>query len=198
MNCREAQDMIPLLWDAPPTHPRRIMLEKHIMSCPYCSAEWSLWQESSLLLQEMKEEVTEERAEAINVSVMERIYLESPWLLPGDGKSAGNSAVFRRRLSLWIACFLAVFLCSFLYITMFKNTDPLPVAQSGIVDTGVAGLSLDWQSSYPATIAGDNRILEPLVVSMGPTHPQYWMILSMLGIALSIFSLTRLNRYRRS
>jgi hypothetical protein len=148
-------------------------------------------------MQEMKEEIEEERAEAVNARVMERIYLESPWLLPGDGKSAGNSAVFRRRLSLWIACFLAVFLCSFLYFTMVKAPEETPVPQSGIVDTGVAGLSVDWQSSYP-TITGKGGIIEPFVASMGPTHPQYWMVLSMLGIVLSVFSLTRLNRYRRS
>ncbi|MDQ0192972.1 anti-sigma factor [Paenibacillus wynnii] len=197
MDCREAQDNIPLLWDAPPTHFRRIILEKHIAGCPSCAHEWAIWQESSLLLHEMKEEVSEERAEAINASVMERIYLESPWLLPGDGKSAGNSTTFRRRISLWIACFLAVFLCSFLYFTMFKDPGKLTASQSGIVDTGVAGLTVDWTSSYPAT-AADNGIIEPLVANMGPSHPQYWMILSMLGITLSVISLTRLNRYRRS
>ncbi|MGN7761800.1 hypothetical protein [Paenibacillus sp. 22594] len=141
-------------------------------------------------------EVSEDRAEAVNLRVMERIYLESPWLLPGDGKSAGNSAVFRRRLSLWIACFLAVFISSFLYFTMFRTPANTSEAQSGIVETGVAGLSLDWSSSYPASESGGG-IIEPLVVSMGPTHPQYWMMLSMLGIGLSIFLLIRLNRYRR-
>ncbi|WP_410514823.1 anti-sigma factor [Paenibacillus sp. BR2-3] len=145
----------------------------------------------------MKEHISEERAEVINVKVMERIYLESPWLLPGDGKSAGNPAVFRRRISLWIACFLAVFLCSFLYFTMFKNPADTTVVQSGIVDTGVAGLSLDWTSSYPAT-ASDSGIIEPFVAGMGPSHPGYWMVLSMLGIVLSVISLSRLNRYRRS
>ena len=197
MNCREAQEYIPLLWDAPPTHSRRIKLEKHIEGCPYCANEWAIWQESNTLLHEIKEDISEERAEAINATVMERIYLESPWLLPGDGKSAGNSAVFRHRISLWIACFLAVFLCSFLYFTMFKNPTNLTDPQSGIVDTGVAGLTVDWTSSYPATANG-HGIIEPLVASMGPSHPQYWMILSMFGIALSVFSLTRLNRYRRS
>ncbi|OKP82302.1 hypothetical protein A3842_09735 [Paenibacillus sp. P3E] len=196
MNCREAQDSIPLLWDAPPTDPRRFKLERHIANCSYCSAEWALWQESSQLMLETQIEVSEERAEAVNLRVMERIYLESPWLLPGDGKSAGNSAVFRRRLSLWIACFLAVFISSFLYFTMFRIPASTSEAQSGIVETGVAGLSLDWSSSYPASESGGG-IIEPLVVSMGPTHPQYWMVLSMLGIGLSIFLLYRLNRYRR-
>lgn len=196
MNCREAQNSIPLLWDAPPTDPKRIKLERHIANCPYCAAEGALWQESSQLMQETRVEVSEERAEAVNLRVMERIYLESPWLMPGDGKSAGNTAVFRRRLSLWIACFLAVFISSFLYFTMFRTPANTTAAQSGIVETGVAGLSLDWSSSYPASESGGG-IIEPLVVSMGPTHPQYWMMLSMLGVGLSIFLLFRLNRYRR-
>lgn len=196
MNCREAQDSIPQLWDAPPTDPKRMDLERHIANCSYCDAEWALWQESSELLQETRIEISEERAEAINSRVMERIYLESPWLMPGDGKTAGNTVAFRRRLSLWIACFLAVFLSSTLYFTMFKTNSNVIEAQSGIVDTGVAGLTLEWSPAYPA-LESEGGIIEPLVVSMGPSHPQYWMMLSMLGVGLSIFLLIRLNRYRR-
>ncbi|MFD1905595.1 hypothetical protein ACFSQ7_18655 [Paenibacillus rhizoplanae] len=77
-----------------PTDPRRIRLERHIATCSYCSAEWALWQETSELMQDTRFDVSDERAEAINSKVMERIYLESPWLMPGDGKSAGSSAVF--------------------------------------------------------------------------------------------------------
>lgn len=196
MNCREAQECIPILWDAPSNNPRRTLLEQHIVTCPYCAAEWALWQESSQLMHDLKEDISEERAEAINVKVMERIYLESPWLMPGDGKSAGTSTIFRYRLSVWIACFLAIFLSSFLYFTLFRTNSP-EIAQSGIVETGVAGTSLEWQSSYPI-IASEGGIIEPLVVSMGPSHPQYWMMLSMLGVGFAVFSLTRLNRYRRS
>ncbi len=196
MNCREAQEYIPILWDAPSNNPRRTLLEQHIVTCPYCAAEWALWQESSQLMHDLKEDISEERAEAINVKVMERIYLESPWLMPGDGKSAGTSTNVRYRLSVWIACFLAIFLSSFLYFTMFRTNSP-KIAQSGIVETGVAGISLEWQSSYPI-IASEGGIIEPLVVSMGPSHPQYWMMLSMLGVGFAVFSLTRLNRYRRS
>lgn len=196
MNCREAQDHIPLLWDAPRNAPQRQLLEEHVVSCPYCAAEWALWQESNQLMHELRVEVSDERAEAVNARVMERIYLESPWLLPGDGKSAGNASVFRRRLSLWIACFLAVFICSFLYFMFFKTPAVTMADKSGIVDTAIAGVSLDWQSTYPG-MSSEGGIIEPFVVSMGPTHPQYWMMLSMLGVGLSIFSLTRLNRYRR-
>lgn len=196
MNCREAQDSIPLLWDAPPTDPQRIRLERHIAACSYCSAEWALWQETSELMQDTRFNVSDERAEAINQKVMERIYLESPWLMPGDGKSAGSSAGFRRRLTLWIACFLAVFISSFLYFTVFQTPSNTTSAKSGIVETGVAGLTLDWSSSYPVESEGGG-IIEPLVANMSPAHPQYWMVLSTLGVCLSIFLLVRLNRYRR-
>jgi hypothetical protein len=147
-------------------------------------------------MHDLKEEISEERAEVINVKVMERIYLESPWLMPGDGKSAGTSAIVRHRLSLWIACFLAVFLSSVLYFTMFRTPADITVAHSGIVETGVAG-SMEWTSTYPI-LGSEGGIIEPLVVNMGPTHPQYWMMLSMLGVGFAVFSLTRLNRYRRS
>lgn len=70
------------------------MLEQHIATCPYCAAEWSLWQESSQLMHDLKEEISEERAEVINVKVMERIYLESPWLMPGMGNPQGHLPLF--------------------------------------------------------------------------------------------------------
>ncbi|AIQ64617.1 hypothetical protein D3C81_280600 [compost metagenome] len=196
MNCREAQRLIPLLEDFPKGSPEVEAFMRHVSGCSYCTAEWELWQESSRLIREMKTAVSDERAEAINARVMERIYLESPWLMPGDGKSPGRPGIFRRRISMWIACFLAVFLCSFLYFAIFQTPDNTSMAQTGIVPTGVAGSPGNWESVYPVS-SGATEIIEPLVVSMDPTHPQYWMILSSLGVCLSIVSLTRLNRYRR-
>lgn len=196
MNCREAQDLFPLLGDSPSGSPEVTALREHISRCSYCSAEWELWEDSAKLIREAETLVSEESAEAVNARVMQRIYLESPWLMPGDGKSAGKPWIFRKRVSLWIACFMAVFLCSFLYFTVVQTPHNTSVAQSGIVPTGVAGAASDWQTVYPVS-SGGSEIVEPLVVSMGPTHPQYWMILSTAGVCLSLVSLTRLNRYRR-
>ncbi|KAA9006253.1 zf-HC2 domain-containing protein [Paenibacillus spiritus] len=195
MNCREAQERMPLLIDVNPQDPERRQLERHLSDCAGCQAEWALLQEGSFLAQSLQDAVSDERAEAINARVMERIYLENPWLLPGDGKSAGTSVPFRRRLMLWISCFLAVFLSSVLYFVFFQHSAEPSAASSGMMPTGVAG-SAGWDLAQPVA-SSQSGIFEPLVVNMDPTHPEYWMLLSMLGIALSVFSLLRLNRYRR-
>lgn len=196
MNCREAQDRIPFMWDAPPTSIERVQFQEHIEHCASCRREWELWEESSRLMRELEIEISEESAEAVNQKVMERIYLESPWLMPGDGKSAGSAAITRRRLSWWIACFMAVFISSLLYVAFIGSEDQPLVQGSGITETGIAGSSNSFNFAYPVD-SYHSGIMEPLVANMGPLHPEYWMMVSTLGIILAAFLLFRLNRYRR-
>ncbi|MGV7801877.1 hypothetical protein PJN14_30330, partial [Mycobacterium kansasii] len=56
--------------------------------------------------------------------------------------------------------------------------------------------TLNSQDDYkiPKTNSG---IIDPFVVDMSPTQPEYWMILSLLGIGFAMFFLKKLNRVRR-
>lgn len=91
-----------------------------------------------------------------------------------------------------------VFLCSALYFLLMDKPHPKETADAatGILPTGIAGSAELSRFSYniPATNSG---IIEPFVVSMGLTHPQYWMILSLLGVAMAMLSLRQLSQMRK-
>lgn len=200
MNCNEAQELFALVWDLPEAHPQRIAFDAHLAGCEDCSQQFEVWEEAQILLHSIPVPVTEQQAERVNRNVMERIYAESPWLLPEEAKVNRFSAVIRKHMSLWIAAFLAIFLCSFLYMAMFKpdvtEAEQTSAVSTGILETGVAGSEPTSSGLYKYNMTGADRgsIIEPFVVSMGPAYPQYWMALSLLAIGMALFSLGRMHR----
>ncbi|MFB5675577.1 anti-sigma factor [Paenibacillus terreus] len=204
MKCREAKELFGVLNDLPEQDPRRKMVEDHSAHCERCSAEWSGWQLSRSAMLQISDEVTEEQAENVNRRVMERIYAESPWLVPGENRRSRISPALRKTISAWIAGFLAVFLCSFLVLTMSsspagKSFDhaSIEAQQSGILPTGVAGsdsVSDSFKVVLPEPTYG---IMEPLIGNIVPAYPQYWMVLSFLAVALALLSIGWVHRVRR-
>ncbi|SEL37633.1 anti-sigma factor [Paenibacillus sp. OK003] len=200
MNCNEAQELFALVWDLPEAHPQRFAFHAHLAGCEDCSQQFEIWEEAQILLHSIPVPVTEQQAEKVNRNVMDRIYAESPWLLPEEAKVNRFSAVIRKHMSLWIAAFLAIFLCSFLYMAMFKpdvsEAEQTNVVSTGILETGVAGSEPSSSGLYKYNMTGADRgsIIEPFVVSMGPAYPQYWMALSLLAIGMALFSLGRMHR----
>ncbi|CAI6059630.1 hypothetical protein PAECIP112173_01731 [Paenibacillus sp. JJ-100] len=200
MNCNEAQELFALVWDLPDSHPQRIAFKAHLAGCEECSEQFDVWEEAQILLHSIPVPVTEQQAERVNRNVMDRIYMESPWLLPEEAKVNRFSAVIRKHMSLWIAAFLAIFLCSFLYMAMFKpevsEAEKSNAMTTGILETGVAGSTSSSSGLYKYNIpqADQGSIIEPFVVSMSPAYPQYWMALSLLAIGMALFSLGRMHR----
>lgn len=200
MKCCEAQELFGLMWELPIDDPKRLVLEQHIATCSECSAEFQFWEESQWLIQDLDYEITEMQAESINRQVMDRIYNESPWLIQDKSKPFAVSGTTRRRISLWITACLMVFCISFFFFIMMdrsaSKTEPVP--SNGILPTGIAGNpSILPQNGTYIIPELNSGIIEPLVVSMGPTHPLYWMVFSILSVALALFSLKRLSRIRR-
>jgi hypothetical protein len=198
MTCDEAQEIFGLISDLIETDPRWSELEAHMAMCCDCSAEFDLWMESHSCVLDLQVEASEEKAEEINRNVMDRIYREAPWLIPDQSKPFAVPASTRRHLSLWIAGSMMIFLCSILYFVFMSKESPNEPAEAvtGIMPTGVAGSADMSQFSYdiPVTNSG---IIEPFVVGMGPSHPQYWMIISVLGVAMALLSLRRLSHMRK-
>ncbi|MHA0855418.1 anti-sigma factor [Paenibacillus sp. CMAA1364] len=195
MKCSEAQDIFGMMWDLPTDDPKRLMLEQHIATCSECSSEFELWEESQFLLEELSDEWTEMASESVNRQVMDRIYNESPWLIQDQSKPFAVSGFARNRLAIWIVgCLILFFVSSILLITIEpskSNIETIPT--HGILPTGIAGSPGMDTYIIPALNSG---IIEPFVVSMGPTHPFYWMILSIISVALALYSLRRLSRIR--
>ncbi|AOZ91332.1 zf-HC2 domain-containing protein [Paenibacillus crassostreae] len=200
MKCSEAQELFGLMWDIPTDDPKRLMLEQHIATCSECSAKFELWEESRMLMLDIDDEWAELRSEAVNQQVMERIFSESPWLIQDKSKPFELSGATRRKISLWIFGCLMLFFISFVFFISLdpRATEIETTPSNGILPTGIAGnpTVLPQEGSYiiPELNSG---IIEPLVVNMGPAHPLYWMILSIMSIALALLSLRRLSRNRR-
>lgn len=199
MNCDEARDFFGLITDLPPDHPERVAFDWHIMGCESCAAEYAIWQESLEIIKDCAHEVSYEEAEAINRSVMARIFTESDSLVDALETGTQASRGFRSRLAMWAAGCFIVFLCSSLFFvfgnstgqseTITKQTGILPaaVASSGVDSTGVISVNLSNVS---------RGIVTPFVAQIGPTYPQYWMILSLAGMGLVLISWKGLRRMK--
>lgn len=165
--------------------------------------EWNLSKESRSAIREISFEITDEQVEAMNRRVMDRIYEESPWLVPGEHRRARVNPGARKYMSVWIAGFLAIFLCSFLFLnwngSSAKENPPqvTPVMDTGILQTGLLETT-STSPQYQYHIKDMNTgIMDPLVASIVPTYPQYWILLSVLALALALFSLGWIHRTRR-
>lgn len=196
MNCDEAQKLMEYVWDLPEHDLRRSRLKQHIRTCGSCAMEYEMWEESLSIVQGFKYDVSEIRAENINRNVMDRIYRDFPRLVEENEKKRSVGRSFRKRSKLLISGFAALFTSSFLYFAMRGNTKPQPEEPvTGILPTGVAGSDSIVTDVQQYNIPGTNSgIIDPLVVGMDPSQPQYWMILSILGIGAALFFLMRLNR----
>ncbi|WP_046215029.1 anti-sigma factor [Paenibacillus wulumuqiensis] len=204
MNCREAEELFGIYWDLTPDDPRRLALDEHVRECPDCAAEFEVWKESHELIQAETAQLEDMptmtiRAENINRNVMDRIYAESPWLVQTDVKRGPISRLFRRRLSVWISSLIAVFICSSIYLTLDMTgtfeQQPQPERVIGIVPTAVATGDDSTVVYSSLHFAGSERgLIDPLVIPMNPSHPQYWMILSLVGMLLALVSLRWLAR----
>lgn len=199
MNCEEAQELMEYVWDLPDNDLRRIRLRQHIQTCGLCAMEYEMWEDSLSIVHELKHDVSEARAENINRNVMDRIYRDFPRLVEENEKEKSVGRSFRKRSILLISGFGALFTSSSLYFAIRGNTKPQPeIPVTGILPTGVAGNGSVVTDGQHYNIPGTNSgIIDPLVVGMDPSQPQYWMVLSVLGIGLALFFLMRLNRVAR-
>jgi len=200
MNCREAQELFGLLPDLPEHDPQRKLLEWHILGCESCAAEYQLWMDSMDVLQALPVEVSDEQAEAVNRKVMDRIYAESPWLAP-DIRDKSYGRRLRRRVSIWAACFLAVFLFSTLLFAIggsVKTDQAANKPATGIIPAAVAAGDTGTSGDFAFALPGVSRgVVDPFVVQLGPAYPQYWMLLSMAGMVLALVSWKGIQKYRR-
>lgn len=196
MNCGEAQELMDILWELPPDDPRVLQLKQHAESCPLCAMEYEMWEDMKHTAPGQSA-TPAARAEAINRNVMDRIYRDFPIRVEENEKGRPVGRMIRKRLVLWIAGFAALFGSSFLYFAMRGTQDfAEPEAPStGILPTGVAGS--DAGALDTLNIPSGSGIMDPLVAGMDPSQPQYWMVLSVLGVGLALYFLTKLNRSSR-
>jgi len=201
MNCEQAQQWFALVWDLPGDDPERLAFEAHLAECERCAEEFRIWEESESMLRRLPyEEAGEETGESITRSVMERIYREDFWLMPVKDRTYRWSESFRRGVSAAMAFFLAMFTCAFVYMAIGRPEKPAADEQiarlTGMIDTissieGAAPISIEFYQDMPvASISG------PVVLTVVPTYPHYWIALSILGMIMTLLTINWFSRTR--
>lgn len=202
MNCEQAQQWFGLVWDLPEDDPDRIRFEAHLADCDSCAEEFRIWEESELMLRRLQiaDAEPENPDERINRAVMERIYQEDFWLLPVKDRTYRWSESFRRGVAAAMACCFAMFVSAFIYMAIGipeKETADAQIAKlTGLIDTistveGAEPISIEFYQDVPvASISG------PVVLTVVPTYPQYWIALSILGMIMTLLTINWFARTR--
>lgn len=206
MNCTEVQELFSSYWDLPEDDFRRIRVDEHIKRCTSCAEEFAMWEESMNLIQASSKSSVPLPAR-ISDGVMNRIYSDESWRIPIPERVYAISYKLRRNLTAVFAFCLALFLLSFLYSFIDHNaglsgdtsmngqlTGLLPVANAqGEFDTDTASSQSGSMGLAVASLS------DPLVLKVGPietTYPNYFLVLSLLGLICALLIMNWLSRIK--
>lgn len=199
MRCDEAGEWFGIYWDLPEDAPERLAVDLHVQGCPNCAEEFRLWEESAAIIQELPDgELPIDdavSAQWVNDNVMNRIYTEQSWYLPAVRRTYAFSYGFKRKVAGLLAALLAIFIGGFLYTTLGNHGGASPKA-SGVMETANAfsashGFGASMHLEVPVASLSD-----PIMLSVSPAMPEYWIALSMIGIVMTLLILNWLSRVR--
>lgn len=176
------------------------MLKEHLTGCPNCAEEFRLWEESTKLIRDLQlnDDLTVEMtvsADEVNRKVMRRIYAEQNWSTPMARRSYSFSRSFRLRVSGLLAAIMAIFLCGLLYTVMDRMHSPHAPA-TGIMETANAFHSGSSASNQLLIEVPGASLSDPFVLHAGPTMPEYWVALSLLGVMMTLLIMNWFSRVR--
>lgn len=196
MKCEEVQETLGLYWDLPVGDSVKRSVDLHLKHCISCKQEYELWEESERLIRQFAfEEELEvaEAAENVNRAVMERIYTEDQldWNLR---RTLFITRPLGSRLSAAIAACLAMFTTSLLYVLLDRGDDGKET--TGLLETANASSSGVFKASFSGEIP-IARVSDPFILSLVPRTPQYWIILSVLGLVMTMLMMGWLARIRK-
>lgn len=202
MKCAEALDWISVYTDMPADDPQRIEIEQHIQECEGCAEQYHIWEVS----EQWDEEMTDWSLRAVDwddtapvrefrpEDVMERIYNDSPWFTPAHRRGNRMNPRMRNLFAGIVTFCLAVFLSGMLAIAVTSG-EPSAKPETGIVPTVIAGTSNSSLSNLEVNLP-DLGETDPFLLHVVPSTPQYWIALSLLGMAIALITLHKLTRAR--
>jgi hypothetical protein len=199
MKCEEAGEWFGNYQDLPEDSDERLAIDLHVSECSQCAEEFSMWEESALLIQELplNDEQLEEpiATEWVNQNVMNRIYAEQSWYMPAVRRTYSFSFAFRRKVAGILAALLALFVCGFLY-TLFGRVSGSNGDGSGVMETANAFATSHQFGDSPHFDVPVASLSDPLMLNVTPAMPEYWVALSMLGMIMTLLILNWFSRVR--
>jgi hypothetical protein len=195
MKCHEAQQAFGTYWDLVDDDSRKAAVNQHLLSCPNCSEEFHIWEESMHLIRSAtKQKEDSSVPDSISGKVMQRIYQEDTWRVPIQNRVYRFSDKLRSRLVLSIAICLSLFLYSLIFAIVGNDAMELETASSDIFDiqvpqehlaTNISNeKSMDGHEMGTAVASLSTSFIEPLRFQIGSmqSSPQYMLVLSFLGL----------------
>lgn len=206
--CEQIQNRIAEYWDLPEDHSHCIEVDRHIAQCETCAEQFRLWSESRDLIRDghvfAEDPNHQQPSRSIADQVMNRIYKEESWKFSIALKMYNLSDSVRRNVTIILSFCLALFVISFLRALFARtNTTDLlneesysaivPVA-SAVGDRG-RDLNQVFDAAQGVPVAS---ISDPLIFRVGhvPTSPDYFLIFSILGMAMTILTINWLSRIK--
>ncbi|MBD2845148.1 hypothetical protein IDH44_08085 [Paenibacillus sp. IB182496] len=198
MNCVQVQEKLGVYWDLPADDPERQAMDRHFDACELCAEQFQMWEESEAMIRNLSDETVEiGPVDRLNRSVMDRIYAEQSWAKPVTERKYNITAAFRSKVAALIAACLALCVSGLIFVVVhYAEPAPELAAVNGLFDTvnandGLAIVSAKMYDEIPIA-----SISDPLMLSMMPTVPEYWVALSLLGIVTMLLMLNWLSRTR--
>ncbi|MDI4645505.1 anti-sigma factor family protein [Cohnella hashimotonis] len=196
LTCGHVQQQMESYWDLEEGDPQRREIDAHVAGCPSCAAEFHWWEESTALIREVALEesysVPSQSAQAVNVSVMSRIYAEDGWLLPPARRAYSFTGPFRRRVVTIVACLLAL-CCSGILLTLYDRMHAGRTQSAGIMEAaGTGEMRGALQIDMPVS-----RMSDPFVLNSSPAMPGYWIMLSVLGVLAAFLIVNWYSRLKK-
>jgi hypothetical protein len=198
MNCEETGEWFGVYRDLPEDSTERLAVDLHVKGCRECSEEFSMWEQSALLIHEFpihdggQEEFIS--SDWVNENVMNRIYTEQSWYMPAVRRTYSFSFAFRRKVAGILAALLAIFVCGFLY-TSFGHVSGINGDGSNVMKTAEFSVNHQFSDSEHLNIPLAS-ISEPYMLNVTPAMPEYWVALSMLGMIMTLLILNWFSRVR--
>lgn len=202
MNCNETKELLAQYWDLPEGDLKRQHIEEHIQQCDACAEDFERWQQSFELIQQASNDYAMDTSSRISARVMRRIYDDEGWREPIPHRIYSISYRLRRKLTLLISFFLALFSVSFLYLLISEDkAEPvqytfdgiMPVA-SAVGDSSTAPISLAVPlQGVPVASLSDPFVLG---VSTMKAHPDYLVAVSLFGVICTLLIMNWFSKIR--
>lgn len=218
MNCEQFGEQLELYWELPNGDPVKEQLSSHIRACKDCAEQVHMLDESRELVRQVTADEPQVASEQkiqfktmdphFSEHVMQRIYKEDSWRLPVAERMYSFSFKVHRNITILIAFFLALFIISFVHLAFFEPERHTPTSISSELDEfsglmPVASANVNY-SNDPSSLYDNAHglavasIQDPLILNIGtdPTSPDYLLIFSILGMAVTILVMNWFSRIR--
>ncbi|MFD2115946.1 anti-sigma factor family protein [Paenibacillus yanchengensis] len=202
MNCDDVQTLLGSYIDMSLDDELKQYIDEHLVHCDHCleyygNMDEELFQMEYDNLESSYDPLATPSLDRMNDNVMKQIFQEESWLAPTTVKSYSFSKYFRRNLAIIVTVCMAI-LTSALFMMLFnQQPESLDIASmSGFMDPSLASadpapISASFYAEVPVA-----SISDPIILTLVPTFPQYYIALSLIGIVMALLSLNWISRTR--